>query len=107
MLLAENTANYDRRQRDQLRARRAVFAAADHVARSRDPAASLFTSLTPAGLDWTPPRAPRRIWRGHGGITAGVTGGFFGGAMPNTTYFGAADPAGAKWWEGWTNYATQ
>ena len=20
-------------------------------------------------------------------------------------YFGAADPAGAKWWQGWTSYA--
>ena len=30
------------------------------------------------------------------GVKVGVT---------NTTYFGAADPAGTKWWQGWTNYA--
>jgi hypothetical protein len=29
---------------------------------------------------------------------------FFGGTWATTTYIGAADPAGAKWWQGWTAY---
>jgi hypothetical protein len=24
--------------------------------------------------------------------------------MQQTTYIGAADPAGTKWWQGWTAY---
>jgi len=30
---------------------------------------------------------------------------YFSGSWANTTYLGAADPAGTKWWQGWTNYA--
>jgi Fibronectin type III domain len=38
-------------------------------------------------------------------ITARTTN-YFGGAMPATAYQGAVDPgAGAKWYEGWTNFA--
>ena len=38
-------------------------------------------------------------------ITARTTN-FFGAAMPATAYQGAVDPgAGAKWYEGWTNWA--
>ncbi|HEV7596010.1 MAG TPA: hypothetical protein VGO33_13525 [Gemmatimonadaceae bacterium] len=30
---------------------------------------------------------------------------YFGGTIAGTAYRGASDPAGAKWWAGWTNYA--
>ena len=30
---------------------------------------------------------------------------YFGGAIAGTAYRGASDPAGAKWWAGWTSYA--
>ena len=30
---------------------------------------------------------------------------FFGATMPATAYVGAVDPVGAKWYEGWTNWA--
>lgn len=71
-------------------------------------AASLFTALpaTPAAgaFDWTPSAAsPART----GGLTtfpaqvAAKAGTF----VTATAYRGAADPNGAKWWAGWTNYA--
>jgi hypothetical protein len=73
-----------------------------------DPAASIFTSLTPASLDWTPPTgSAAESGAGSVVIPSDYTDGFFGGTLENTTYFGAADPAGEKWWEGWTRYATQ
>ena len=108
LLLAENAVNYDDGRRRPTSARRAVFAADNHV-HGTDPAASLFTSLT-ARLRSTGPRLrapPLQSGAGTVVIPTEYTGDFFGGSMPNTTYFGAADPAGAKWWQGWTNYATQ
>ena len=70
-------------------------------------AASLFASLTPASLDWTP-AAGSAAASGAGTVVIPpeYTAGFFGAALTNTTYFGAADPVGTKWWQGWTNYAT-
>ena len=72
-------------------------------------AASLFAALpdaptSGASFDWTPPAAsPAAI----GGLTvfpaniATVAGAF----VTPTSFVGAADPNGAKWWAGWTNYA--
>ncbi len=80
------------------------FAASGH--RIGTAAAALIASLNPAALDWTPAGVatsggsavvPTRL----GGRVAG----FFGGTFVNTSYVGAADPAGPKWWQGWTIYA--
>jgi hypothetical protein len=106
MLFAENTLNYDEDGGENF-GFESVFAAANHV-QTTDAAASLFTSLTAPALDWTPPAgSAAETGAGTVAIPTEFTGDFFGGDLPNTTYFGAADPAGAKWWEGWTNYATQ
>ena len=79
------------------------------------PAAGATPTL--AGLDWTPSASsplrtrleknppgkeflatfPARV---HSRVQA-----FLGGALQGTTYRGAADPNGTKWWAGWTNYA--
>ncbi|MGH7498422.1 MAG: hypothetical protein ACREL3_06175, partial [Gemmatimonadales bacterium] len=73
-------------------------------------AASLITSLNPTGLDWTPKTTAGQPDPATGGSTVvpalfdSRTAAFFGAAMPKTTYIGAADPAGTKWWEGWTVY---
>jgi hypothetical protein len=73
-------------------------------------AASLITSLNPSGLDWTPKATAGQPDPTTGGSTVvptqfgARTAGFFGAAMPQTSYIGAADPAGPKWWEGWTAY---
>ncbi len=105
LLLAENALNYDDDAGTDF-GKAAAFAASNHVV-SGDPAASLFTSLTPASLDWTP-AAGSAAASGAGTVVIPpeYTAGFFGATLTNTTYFGAADPAGTKWWQGWTNYAT-
>ena len=72
-------------------------------------AASLFSALptdptSGAQFDWSPVGASPVAAGGQaafGGALAARAGGFVTG----TTYVGAADPAGAKWWAGWTNYA--
>ncbi len=62
---------------------------------------------TTATLDFTP-----ATLLGTGGLNAftgtaisGRVNGYFGGTLVPTAYRGAADPAGAKWWQGWTTYA--
>ena len=104
LLLAENTTNYDPVGTNF--GQETVFAADNHV-QAAGTAAALFTSLTPTSLDWTPAGAsPAAAGAGVVVIPSDYTATFFGGTLTNTTYFGAADPAGEKWWEGWTNYAT-
>jgi len=73
-------------------------------------ATALFTALpasptTTAQLDWMP--------AANAGIRTGGLTTFpaavatkAGAFVTGTVYRGAVDPAGAKWWEGWTNYAT-
>jgi hypothetical protein len=75
----------------------------------------LFTTLPAAGSD---PTAVTLDWS-LSAASAARTGGlttlpaiisarvqtYFGGAIAGTAYRGAADPAGAKWWAGWTSYA--
>jgi hypothetical protein len=105
LLLAENALNYDDDAGTNF-GKAAAFAASNHVT-SAATAASLFTSLTAASLDWTPAAgSPAATGGGTVVIPPAYTGTYFGGSLTNTTYFGAADPAGAKWWQGWTSYAT-
>jgi hypothetical protein len=104
LLLAENATNYDPVGTNF--GQETVFATDNHV-QAAGTAASLFTSLTAPGLDWTPAGGSAAATGGGVVVIPGdYTASFFGGTLSNTTYFGAADPAGAKWWEGWTNYAT-
>ena len=64
---------------------------------------------TTAGLDFSPATASILATGGLNAFTgtaiSGRVTGFFGGALAPTAYRGAADPAGAKWWQGWTSYA--
>ena len=84
------------------------FATANHQVGTA--AASLVASLNPTGLDWTPVATAGQPDPTTGGSTVvpahfdARTASFFGAAMPKTTYIGAADPSGAKWWQGWTVY---
>jgi hypothetical protein len=67
-------------------------------------------TINPSGLDWTPKAGSPATSGGSAQVPAHFaarTGGFFGATMPQTSYIGAADPSGAKWWQGWTNYAVQ
>jgi hypothetical protein len=109
ILLAENTGgNYDPDGGEDF-GEEAAFATSNHV-QDAGAADALFTSLDPASLDWTPP-AGSPAESGAGTVTLPAdpefTGNFFGATLEDTPYFGAADPAGEKWWEGWTNYATE
>lgn len=71
-------------------------------------AASLFTSLpaAPAAttLDWSP-AAASAIRQGGLAAFTGALATKAGTFVTATAYRGAADPNGAKWWQGWTNYA--
>lgn len=72
-------------------------------------AASLFAGLptSPASataLDWSlVTGAPART--GGSGAFTGALATRAGAFIIGTAYRGAADPSGAKWWAGWTNYA--
>ncbi len=71
---------------------------------------ALFTSLTTSSLDWTPSATSAARTGGLQSFTgtkiAARVAGFFGGTMLGTSYIGAGDPAGTKWWAGWTTYVT-
>ena len=75
----------------------------------------LFVNLPAAGTDPTGATLDWSLSTGSAARTGGLTvltptmsarvQSFFGGAISGTSYRGAADPAGTKWWAGWTNYA--
>jgi hypothetical protein len=71
-------------------------------------AAGVFTSLptSPAlgALDWTP-SATSAARTGGLSTFAGAVAAKAGDFVTATTYRGAADPSGPKWWAGWTAYA--
>jgi hypothetical protein len=101
VVLAENGFNYDVASNF---GQEAKFAGDNH--RTAATAAALFASLATNALDWAP--AAGAITATGGGtvtIPAARATGFFGGTMTNTTFVGPADPAGPKWWQGWTVYA--
>jgi hypothetical protein len=64
-------------------------------------------TITPTALDWTPKAGSPVDGTGSAQVPAHFTArtaNYFGGQMEQTDYIGAADPAGAKWWDGWTSY---
>jgi hypothetical protein len=102
VLLAQNGGNYDSTSNFGTRAK---FASDGHTEFSVAVAADtlLGINLNPTGLDWTP-KAGSPATTGGQSIAAGRVAGFFGGTWANTTYRGAAEPGGTKWWQGWTAY---
>lgn len=62
------------------------------------------SSTTAASFDWTPAAGSMAA---TGGLTTftGKLATKAGTVVAGTAYIGAADPAGAKWWAGWTVYA--
>ena len=70
---------------------------------------TLFTSLVSSSLDWTPAAGSAARTGGlasfAGTPIAGRVTSYFGANIAGTSYVGAQDPAGAKWWQGWTSYA--
>lgn len=117
ILFAENAANHDvdNASSPVRYAQASRFADRNHRAHTGT-AASLFSSLpalgaapTVATLDWRPaagsPAATGGLSTFTSRIQARVAGFPYGGGFQATSYVGAADPAGVRWWEGWTVYA--
>jgi hypothetical protein len=105
MVFAENSGgNYDDPVSTTRFCQEAKWTSDNH--RTAATAASVLTSLATNNLDFTPPAASLPTTGGSQvPLPAGRTANFFGGSMTNTTYVGAVDPAGPKWWQGWTVYA--
>jgi len=104
ILFAENTGssgNYDPVGGTNLYGQETKFAADNH--RTATTASSLFTSLSPTALNWTP-QGTAASGCGMVALPANRAANFFGGTMPNTAYCGAVDPAGPQWYQGWTVY---
>lgn len=79
------------------------------VAPGTTTAGSLFVAMpaapaSAANLDWALAAAVAPRTGGTGAFT-GALSTQAGTFVTGTTYRGAADPAGVKWWAGWTNYA--
>jgi hypothetical protein len=65
--------------------------------------ASVDASTTAAAFDWTP-AASSAAASGGMATFSGKLATRAGAAVSGTTYLGAAQPGGAKWWAGWTTY---
>jgi hypothetical protein len=82
------------------------------ITNSTATAVSLFTALPPAtvaptsaaALDWTPV-AGAAVGTGGMATFSGRLATKAGTFVTGTSYVGAAQPGGTKWWAGWTNYA--
>jgi hypothetical protein len=86
-----------------------VDADANAIEQTATTTANLFTAFaaqptTAEQLDWTPAAASPAATGGLAAF-AGALATKAGAAVSGTTYRGAADPAGAKWWQAWTVYA--
>lgn len=103
VLLAENGANYDTTSNF---GQATKFAGDGHKAFAASVTVDTLVglALTAPSLDWTP-KAGSPANTGGAAVPAPRVTGYFGGTWANTTYLGAADPAGPKWWQGWTVYS--
>lgn len=103
IFMAENGANFD--PADAFYGQREKFSNSA-IEESGTSASALFAHYEPSSgtLDWTPASGSPLA---SGGLTSfsGVIAARAGTFIQPTSYRGAADPAGAKWWDGWTAYA--
>ena len=108
LLLAGNGATFEPDDAASTTRHYSVDLTASAIEVSASTPASLFTSLTASleGLDWTPPAGSPAATGGLAAFTGAIAA-RAGTFVTPTTYRGAADPAGAKWWAGWTNYAQE
>ena len=90
--------------------RYSVDQAANGIESSAATTVSLFAALpaptaahTAGSFDWTPAAGSPAATGGLATFT-GLLATKAGTAVAGTAYRGAADPAGARWWQGWTVY---
>ena len=87
-----------------------VDTTANNIRTTAGPATALFTSVvgtlpaSGATFDWAPPTAGAAASGGLATFT-GTLQTRAGTVVTGTAFRGAADPAGVKWWQGWTTYA--
>lgn len=110
ILLAENGNVFDPQVVGSSTKQYTVDTTANNVRTTAGTASALFTSVSAtqpangATFDWAPATGGAAA---SGGLTT-FTGTLLtraGTVVTGTAYRGAADPAGAKWWQGWTAYA--
>ncbi|GBD31909.1 hypothetical protein HRbin33_00870 [bacterium HR33] len=99
VLFAENLSIYEPGGTNF--AQEGKFAASNH--RTAQSVSQILTSVNQANLDWTP-IGQAISGAGLRALPAERISNFFGQTMQNTSYFGAVDPNGPKWWQGWTVY---
>ena len=109
LYLAENGPTFQAASGSTVQGTVDITANSIEVAGSGTTASSIFSSLpaapaSAANLDWAlaANAAPRT---GGTGAFSGALATQAGSFVTGTGYRGAADPAGVKWWAGWTNYA--
>lgn len=109
VLFAENVAHLDPSATNFTQPAFFVGSGIDSVSGANS-ARLLFVSVPPTGtlpstatLDWTPANGSAATSGGLNAFT-GVLAARAGTFITPTTYRGAVDPAGAKWWQGWTVY---
>lgn len=107
ILLGENGAVFQPQTGSTVQG--AVDVTANSIEANVGTASSFFTGLpgtpTTATLDWTPATASPARQGGQVTLT-GAMATKASGFVTGTSYRGAADPNGTKWWQGWSNYAT-
>ena len=110
ILFAENGALFDPQVAGSTTKQFAADTTANKLSIVAGTASALFTSVPAAQptagatFDWAPPTAGAAATGGLATFTGALltkAGTFIAG----TAYRGAADPAGTKWWNGWTTYA--
>lgn len=111
ILFAENGAVFDPQQTTANASRQyTIDTTANNLRTAAGTASALFTSVSAtlpangATFDWAPVAGSAAASGGLSTFTGAVqtkAGTFIAG----TAYRGAADPAGPKWWNGWTTYA--
>ena len=89
--------------------RTALDAGANAIVAGTAAAAALFNALptdpnSGAQFDWTPAAGSPIRTGGMATLSAAVAQ-RAGAFVTGSAYVGAADPAGAKWWQNWTSYA--
>lgn len=109
LYLAENGPTFQPASGTTVQGTVDVNANAIEAAASGVTASTIFTSLptspaSAASLDWGLAASAQARTGGTGAFT-GTLGTRGGAYITGTTYRGAADPAGVKWWSGWTSYA--
>ena len=107
ILFANNTTDLDPSATNFTQADKFAGAGFEHTAATPQ---TLFTGVpapgtlpTIATLDWTPQAGAAAATGGLNAFT-GVVAARAGTFIVPTAYRGAADPAGSKWWQGWTIY---